>query len=429
MKIGNYDTLATTPLRKAALEIAASGYDAIDTKSAVRANVRVEDGALRVRDRSYALSSFKRIFVAGVGKCAVEAAEALEEILGERIEAGAIVDVKTSDRLTRIRPYVGTHPLPSKPNVEAASHIVELLKSAEADDLVIFIVSGGGSTLLCLPEDAGCDEEAGIFTALTRQGASISEINTVRKHLSLARGGHLAKYIHPATGVALVFSDVPGDDLQFIASGPTVKDETTVEDAERILAKYDVLRVCGIDRCGLVETPKEDKYFEHIENVLVVSNAIALDRMAATAADLGYIPRILGSQLTGEAREVAVRVADQLHAAPTGTVLLAGGETTVTVTHPGKGGRNLEFALAALPHVAEGELILPFASDGHDNTDLAGAIADGVTLKHAAEQGLDPARSLAENASYDFFTRSGDYLSTGNTGSNVSDLLIGIKTK
>ena len=328
----------------------------------------------------------------------------------------------------KIKSFEGSHPLPSETNVKAAKEIVAILSNLNENDFVIFIVSGGGSTLLCLPEDRACEEEAKIFHALMDAGADIREINVVRKHLSLARGGHLAKYAFPARGVSLIFSDVPGNNIQFIASGPTVKDETTIEDAEKILKKYDIPRICEIPECGLIETPKENKFFNSVENIIVVSNEIALQAMAQKAKELGFEAKIKTNSLIGRTREAAKNIIEELHAAEAKTVFLYGGETTLVMhSTKSRGGRNLYFALSALRYLKDDELIVGLASDGRDNGDFAGAICDKITKEKAFAEKLDIIEYIEANNEYPFFEKVGDYILTGVTGSNISDLIIAIK--
>ena len=427
MKIQNYNELATTELRKAALSIVEAGLEAIDTKKVIRDTVSVVNGTLVIQGKSYAMPPDGRVIVAGVGKCALEAAEALEEILGDSLYGGIVLHITGEPKLKKIATIQGTHPLPSDQNVHGASLFVDILKNRNENDLIIFVVSGGGSTLLCLPEDKVCVEEISITQALIRAGATIQEVNTIRKHLSLARGGYPAQHAYPARIVSLIFSDVPGDDFQFIASGPTVKDTTTTEEAENILHKYAILKTCGIEKCGLVETPKDDKYFANIQNVLIVSNWTALEAMAAKAQELGFNPIIRTATLSGEARAIGLSLAAELHTSPSKTVLLYGGETTVTVSGQGRGGRNLEVALSALADIRDNELITSIASDGHDNGSYAGAICDTTTKARVAQEGEDSATHLADNDTYPFFEKIGNRLETGYTGSNVSDLLIALK--
>ena len=428
MKIKNFEELAVNGMRQAVLEIAEAGLNGIDTKSILRKSVKIEDGNLSVYDEKFLLKEGGRIFVVGVGKCAADGAEELENILGNRLSAGAVIDVKETRKLKTIKSYVGTHPLPSEENIEAIKEIVKILKNLDEDDLVIFIVSGGGSTLLCLPDDKGCLEERGIVQTLMKAGAPIQEINVVRKHLSFARGGYLAKYAYPAKIISLIFSDVPTDDIQFIASGPTVRDTTTIQDAEEVLAKYEVLRVCGIEKCGLIETPKEENYFKSVKNIVIVSNRTALDAMRMKAENLGFRVEICTNCISGEAREAGKRIIGELAGAFPKTVLLYGGETTVTVKGHGKGGRNMELVLSALKGIRDGQIIMAIATDGVDNTEFAGAICDILTKEKAKAEGLDPKKFLQNNDSYHFFEKTGDYIITGKTGSNVSDLIIAIKS-
>jgi len=279
-----------------------------------------------------------------------------------------------------------------------------------------------------LPKDRASKEEVPMMQALIDAGATIQEINTIRKHLSYARGGNLAKDAYPARVISLIFSDVVGDDLSFIASGPTVKDETTMDDAVAVLAKFKILKKCGMEQCGLIETPKDDNYFANVSNELVVSNLHAFEAMKSAAARLGLAAEIRGSALTGDANEVGKMIADAVRAAPPRTALLWAGETTVTVHNPaGRGGRNLELAASALRFVGEGEEILSFASDGRDHGAFAGAICDTITRKAAGDSGVDPETFRASDDTYALFEKIGNYVVTGDTGSNVSDLMIGLK--
>jgi len=318
--------------------------------------------------------------------------------------------------------------LPSTENLRAAEAIVAALGGLTEKDLVIFIISGGGSTLLFFPEDPASREEIPIMTALINAGATIQEINIIRKHLSRARGGNLAKAAYPARVVSLIFSDVVGDELSSIASGPTVKDMTTIEDAAAVLVKYNVLQTCNLEKCGLIETPKEDNYFAKVSNILVVSNRHALEAMQTTAARLGFAAEIRGSELTGDADDVGKMIVDAIRAASPHTALLWAGETTVTVRNPaGRGGRNLELCASALRFVDDGEEVLSFASDGRDHGAFAGAICDTITRKAAIDARVDTESFRAANDTYALFEKIGNYVMTGDTGSNVSDLIIALK--
>ncbi len=430
--IQNKSILEETPLRRDALALVEVGYTSLDTGNVLRKAVHLEGDTLTIAGHSHTLLPGKGVWVVGAGKCAIAGAAALEEILGERIAGGVVVDVADTTHclpLQKITCLIGTHPRPTDVNVEAAQHIRDILEPLQEEDIVIALVSGGGSTLLCLPhnESLTCTREAEAFDELTDAGASIEEMNTVRKHISRARGGWLAQYAYPARLENLVFSDVPGNDLSVIASGPTVKDETTVDQAEEIIKKYSVKSLAGV---ALLETPKDDECFSRTRNTLLVTNDRALHAMEKAAQERGYTPSIVTDRYAGEAREIAARVHKELQDAPAGSVLLYGGESTVTLgEHPGKGGRNQELALAALSSIGEGEIIIPFASDGHDNTDHAGAVCDTITKAHAAAQGLSPDDYLRTHRSYDFFEKTGDALITGNTGTNVSDIIIALKAR
>lgn len=428
MKIQNLEALTTTDARRELLAIAEAGLEAIDTDRVLRGMMRIEDNSLFLGGVKIELTSTKKIIFIAIGKCAAEAAAVAESVLGDRITRGVVVDVKICPvGLSQIKTFCGTHPLPSDENMNAAEAIVESLKGLTENDLVIFVVSGGGSTLLFLPEDRRDRNEKLVFTALTDAGADIHEMNVVRKHMSLARGGYLAQYAYPARIVSFIFSDVIGDDLSSIASGPTVKDLTTSEDAAKVLAKYNVLKTCNIEKCGLVETPKDDKYFEHATNILAVSNVFALNAMRKAAEAMGYRVEIRSTTLAGEAADVARMAAESLHAAPPRTALLWGGETTVTVHGKGNGGRNITVCAEALSDIKEGEEILSLASDGRDHGPYAGAICDTMTAKAAVDGGADVQAYLADNNTYPLFEKIGQYIMTGDTGSNVSDLLIALK--
>ena len=425
--IKNFDSLAETDARRDALSIVEAGYAAIDVEAAILREVRTMGGMLCIGERTCSSSSAGRIFFIGIGKCAIAAARAVETALGERLAGGIALDVSPLKEhgLQKIEAFIGTHPLPTQVNMDATKRIVEFLTGLTAQDVVIMLISGGGSTLLCMHNEAmTCLDESILLSELTRQGASIEKINTVRKHISEARGGGLAKAAYPAEVIALIVSDVPGNNASFIASGPTVKDTTSVADAKRILADYGV----SDERIIFHETPKEDKYFERVQNILFLTNKNALNGMAAEVSQRGYHATIVNDRFFGEAAELGRAIAAKLHDAPPRSAFLYGGETAVTLgTNPKKGGRSQELALAALDDLKDDELIAAFASDGRDNTEYAGAIADAATARHAHEKNLVALGYLATHGTYDFFTGTGDFILTGYTGSNVSDLVVALK--
>ncbi len=422
MIIKNYEELAVTPLRKNALEIIDAGLQSINTVKSISENVRLTENRLKIDGKEFSLHDIERVFVVGIGKCAFEAGETLEKILGDRLTGGIVLDVYKGE-LHKIKSFAGTHPFMSEINIDVTKEIITLLNGLTEKDLVIFVISGGGSALLCQPNNFTCQDESLIVDCLVKSGVPIHELNTVRKHLSLARGGYLAQYAYPAKVISLIFSDVPGDNLEFVASGPTIKDTTSIEDAEKILEKYGALETCA-KSITLIETPKDSKYFENVSNILLISNSTALEAMKEKSAELGYGARIVTSEFSGEARKLGPRILSELSKEKSRTVLLYGGESTVTVKKSGKGGRNLELALSALSEVKSGQLLASVATDGRDNTEYAGAIADEFSAKYPEAGKVESKKYLDENASFEFWKKNGGYLSTGITGSNVSDIII-----
>ncbi len=416
--IKNYDALATNPLRKDALDILEAGYEAILTKNVIRGAVTREGDTICIKEMNVCFDDYERVFFVGVGKCAVDAGEALEEIIGDKITEGIVLDVK-SGIFKKLVSRVGTHPYPTEANVEAAREIKAMLEKTTEKDLVLTVISGGGSSLLCLPHELKCESITKITKSLMDSGAPIHEINTVRKHLSEIQGGWLAQMAYPAKVVSLIFSDVPGNDIGTIASGPTVLDATTKADAEKILMKYDVFKTCEVPYCEILETPKDEKYFKNVHNILVVTNDTALTAMAQKASDLGYGAVICSNCAQGEAREFGKKIASDEYAVK--GCYLYGGETTVTVSGKGTGGRNQEVVLATFPYMREGMLIAGAASDGWDNGDVAGAIADKEIFDSAQDMKLNSEDFLKENNSYEFFKRINGQIKTGRTGANVAD--------
>jgi glycerate-2-kinase len=420
--IDNFDELATTDARTDALTILEAGYSAIETETVLRKHLSRKGSVLKVQERRYDLAEYERVFFIGIGKCAASAGCVIEEVLGEHLTDGIVVDIQGAV-LSKLVCMVGTHPLPSRANVAAAQSVADMLEDATERDLVLTLISGGGSALLCLPNDMACEQIAEITQELMHAGASIDEMNTVRKHTSRIQGGYFAKLAHPARVVSLIFSDVPGNDMSVIASGPTVLDTTTQEDAERILAEYGVMDKCTLPHCELLETPKEEEYFSTVDNFLLLTNETALNRMKRMAEALGYTAEVKNVRLEGEAREVGEMLAQENMAQR--SCFIYGGETTVTMTgQTGNGGRNQEVALGALLALSDGRLVLSAASDGCDNGSAAGALADMVLYTHSEDLRLDAKSHLENNTSYDFFDQAKGHIRTGSTGSNVSDFFI-----
>lgn len=426
---------------------------------AMMARVLVLDGHwLRVTTESechaYDLSRFRRLFVLGAGKASARMALGLERVLGDRIADG-VVAVKDGYRegLSRVRLLTAGHPVPDERSVAAARAVLALAGQAGPDDLVIVLVSGGGSALLAAPLAAPghaltlADKQA-VTRALLACGAPIQDINRVRKKLSAIKGGRLAQAIAPAQSLSLVLSDVVGDDLDAIASGPTVPDATPPAAVLEVLARYglsghlppEAERLLWDVAGGLVpDTPKaDDPAFAASRTVLIGTNHQALLAARDKAEALGYETLILTSHLTGEAREMArlfLGLAQDLavHGLPVRppACIIAGGETTVTLHGPGKGGRNQEMALAYLDGLARGAkdaagaVFLAAATDGGDGpTDAAGAFASLPILRRGQALGLDTARFLAANDAYHYFQAVGQLLVTGPTNTNVCDIKV-----
>ena len=417
--IKNFSDLATTPNRQLALEIIEAGMIAIRTEAVIKSSVFIKDDFLHIKDlfgreEKFDLGKFKRIKVVGFGKSAPEAALALEQVLGSRIKAGAVIGLyKVLGKY--IESFAGTHPRPSEANVLASKEIVKLVENSSKDDLIIAIVSGGGSSLLCYP-DSECAESTKLYDAFLKSGRTISEINTVRKHLSLLKGGGLAKLAYPATVLSLIFSDIPGDIFEAVASGPTYQDQTTVADAEK------VIRENNLGEFNLIETPKEDKYFENVHNFVLVSNKVAVRKMAEKAEAFGLKVNIVSTDLYDEVDKALERI---FSAKGENSAVLAAGEPRVFVTKAGgRGGRNLFMALKAIKKRALDSVFVSFASDGLDNSEVAGAIVDRNTVEKVEKLNLDVDDYLNRFDSYSFFQKAGDMIVTGPTGANVSDLMV-----
>ena len=433
------------------LAIFRAGLAAVDPQEAVKRVLRLSGDDLRVGERSYRVKDFKRIVVVGAGKAGAPMAQAVEGVLGDRLEGGlVIVKYGYTAALEKVEVVEGGHPIPDEAGQRGANDLLEMVKGLGEDDLVLCLISGGGSALLPVPvEGVGLAEKQETTKILLESGASIHEINAIRKHLSRIKGGWLAKAAAPATVVSLVLSDVIGDDLDVIASGPTVGDRSTFAECLRVIERYHlesrippaVWDHLQKGAAGTVqETPKpDDPVFRTAYHLIVGSNILCLEATARKAEELGYHTRILSSLVEGETREVAkahgailkeiIRTGKPL--APPACII-SGGETTVTIHGKGKGGRNQEFVLACGMEIAgwEGAAVFSAGTDGTDGpTDAAGAFADWRMAERAQEMGLDPNAALRENDSYPFFERLGDLIITGPTNTNVMDvrILIGFR--
>jgi hydroxypyruvate reductase len=429
-------------LRKQALRIFGAALRAADPQEAVLRHVRLDGETLVAGRKRYRLGGFREICVIGAGKASAQMARAVERLLGKRIRGG-VVNTKYGHgcALRRINVIECGHPVPDRAGESGAEQIAAIASAAGADDLVICLISGGASALLPLPAPPVTLEEKQETTRLLLAcGANIHEINCIRKHISGIKGGQLARLAYPATVLALILSDVTGDDLDTIGSGPTVADRSTFADARAIFEKYSIwnkaprgVRQRIADKAP--ETPKPgDRIFDRMQNLIVGSNRLAVDAAAREARALGFRAMVLSTFIEGEARE-----AGRFHAAIAREIVamgrplkppacvISGGETTVTIRGSGLGGRNQEFALAAAIDIAglSDVVILSGGTDGTDGpTDAAGAIADGRTVSRAQGSGLDASDFLARNDSYHFFEDLGDLIKTGPTGTNVADVRI-----
>src|SRR3972149_4463742 len=384
------------------ISIFKAGVDAVNPYKLILQSLKIDCNILNIKDVSYDLSRFNNIIVIGAGKATASMAQAVENILGDRISRGVIVvKYEHTSPLKKIRQIEAGHPLPDEAGVKGTEEILRLLEGADEKTLVICLLSGGGSALLVSPsEGITLNDKIETTRLLLSAGADIEGLNTVRKHLSKVKGGRLSEIPYPATLITLMLSDVIGDRLDVIASGPTVPDNSTFKDAMDVIKKYNL-----VDKL-----PAKEK-----------------------AVSMGYETEIISSELQGEARDVGRWFAKRAKGLKEARCLISGGETTVTVKGNGLGGRNQELALTFALEIegTKGITMLSAGTDGTDGpTDAAGAIVDEETISKAKKLGLDPERYLNTNDSYNFFKKL-DFLSgerfhviTGPTGTNVMDIQI-----
>ena len=436
--------------REILLDIAEKAINSVDPKNAIQKYVQFErdDDILHIENYNFDLKKLQRIFVVGGGKASGTMAEALEAILGDKITSGEVNilrGTKSSFKTRSINLNEADHPVPSIDGINGVKKMLDLVDEAKEDDLIIALISGGGSALMPAPAgEISLEEKQQITMGLLKSGATIHEINTVRKHISNFKGGQLAKYAckHGASLISLILSDVVGDPLDSIASGPTAPDETHFQDAIEILQRYKLWdetpetikrRLNDGVAQKIPETPKEMPPFCH--NVIIGSNFSACTAAKLRAEELGLNSLILTSSMEGEARHIGIAfaaIAKEIHThghpLPKPCAIIAGGETTVTVTGTGKGGRNQEICLGAAMKLREKMDGVAFGSIGTDGidgpTDAAGALIDPSTILRAREKGLDPQKRLENNDAYHFFQELSDLVLTGPTGTNVMDLII-----
>jgi glycerate 2-kinase len=475
-----HETLKSAPWGGSVASILATALEAVEPAEAVRRHVQRIGELLSVDGQLYDLRRFKRVWVVGAGKAGAPMAGSMASILGEHLTGGVVVvkeghlggpeavfdatQVVSSPGLpsaieasrlpeaTGVHEFVlpdslhlveAGHPIPDERGAAGAAQIAALLANLNEDDLVIGLISGGGSALLVSPASgvALADLQA-LAEALLTSGASIDEINCLRKHLEQLKGGGLARLAAPASLATLILSDVVGDPLDVIASGPTVPDPTSYADAWEVVERYQLQerlpagaanRLRGGCRGELPDTPKPgDPLFEQVQNVIIGNNLQAAQAALRQAQVEGFHSFLLTTRLQGEARQagrflaaIAGQIASTGEPLPRPACLVAGGETTVTLSGDGLGGRNQELALGAVADLAglENIALITLATDGGDGpTDAAGAIVTGRSLARARQMGLEPAQFLARNDAYHFFASLGDLIRTGPTRTNVTDL-------
>jgi glycerate 2-kinase len=434
-----------TRLRRHALKIFDAALRAADPVEAVLRHVRVDKSALNAGRRRYRLDAYRSIYVIGAGKASAAMAVAVERLLGKRI-TGGLINTKYGHvaRLRRVQLNECGHPVPDEAGVRGAAGIAEIAAAAGESDLLICLISGGASALAPAPAPPiTLAEKQETTKLLLRSGANIHEMNAVRKHISSLKGGQLARLASPATVLSLMLSDVIGDDLDVIGSGPTAPDSSTFAIAASLLDKYGIRsteptavrdRIERGVKGEVAETPKPgDPIFDRVQNLVVGSNALAVDAAAVEAKKLGYRPLVLSTFIEGETRDIGrahAAIAKEIVAsgrpvkAP--ACVISGGETTVTIRGDGLGGRSQEFCLAAAIDLAGLPVDVALLSGGTDGTDgptdAAGAVAFSDTISRARSLGLDATAYLARNDSYRFFERIGDLIKTGPTNTNVMDI-------
>ncbi len=417
--IKNFDSLASTLQRKKALEIVEAGLEAIQPQKVLGSELSIKNSELTIHDKKVNLDNYERVYIVGFGKGSAGIVKYLEKLLGEKLTEGWDIDL-VDETFKKIHYTKGTHPLPSQINIDFTNLVVNSLSDLGENDLVLVVICGGGSAMfesLAIP----LEELEKLNQEMLRSGATIEEMNIIRKYVSVVKGGGFAKILAPARVVSLICSDVPGNDISTIASGPTVMDKHTNEEAMVILKKY---KIDAIYPSELIDLPKAKEFFENVQNILLVSNKTALSAMEEKAKALGLSVRIYTDKLQGDARELGKKLIEETKP---DEVLLVGGESTMKVTGNGKGGRNQALVLSALPFIKDDTILVAFDSDGMDYFGYAGAIGDIQTVEKAKELDLSQKEYSDNDDSYHFFEKVGDGIDTGKLESNVSDLYVVLK--
>jgi hydroxypyruvate reductase len=438
-------TLRHHPEGEKITRILAAALAAVEPEAAVCQHLQRQGEQMTVGDRTYNLEDYQRIFLVAAGKAGIPMSRAAARLLGNRLTAGiAIVKDKPPSQLPipHCQILTGGHPLPTVDSIESTRQLAALLAGVTERDLVLILISGGASALMAQPT-VSLPNLQQLTAALLACGANINEINTLRKHLDRVKGGGLARLAQPASTVTLILSDVVGNSLDAIASGPTVPDSTTFQDAWAVLERYDLLNKVPQSAVNYIqagvggkfpETPKAgNPLFEKVQNQLVGSNRQAAEAALKVAREEGFNALLLTTYAQGEARgvgrllaAVAREIVETGQPISPPACLILGGETTVTLCkNPGKGGRNQELALAAVGEMAglSGAILVALATDGGDGpTDAAGAVVTGETAARAKKQQLDFEAALKNNDAYPFFAALDDLLKPGATETNVNDL-------
>ena len=425
-----------------------SALKAVDPLLIVQKTVSLNDGKIEVRRKQYASSEYRKIFVIGIGKASQSMTMGIKQILNEDLDSGLVVTKRANKNISdlllpNIRTIIGDHPIPGTNSLYAADELIQFTSKITKDDLVICLISGGGSALVTKPVNGIPLEELQELTVhLLKCGATIDEINTIRKHLEIIKGGGLAKMLFPAQIITLVLSDVIGDSLSMIASGPTTSDTTSFNDAYKIIEKYhlkkrvsnNILNYLNQGINGIVpETVKnDDPILEKVHHEILGNNQSASQAGKLMAEEEGFSSKVITNKLQGNAIAVGKELGSFIreirqnnHKLEKPVCLIAGGETTVIVKGNGLGGRNQELALACAIEIEglENVCMVALATDGEDGaTDAAGAIITGETITKARLKGSNPEESLANNDSYHFFEKNDCLIKTGSTGTNVNDL-------
>ncbi len=427
--------------------ILGAALSAVDPKTAVLNSLLRKNYQLEVDQEIYNLVEYDRVIIIGAGKAGQPMAEAVQQVLGDKIDIGLIIvkeGYKSTNYLLKgIKIVEAGHPIPDMRGVKAAEQIIELLEDTSQRDLVICLISGGGSAVFVAPVEGVSIQDLQTLTEiLLASGATVNEINTLRKHLDRVKGGQLARYTYPAKTISLILSDVVGDPLDIIASGPTVPDRSTFDDAIAVLRHYQIedqipasIRdYLMLGKAGMVgETPKPgEKLFINVNNFIIGSNRTASQAAYDQAIKEGFNSIILSNYLQGEASQagrflatILRQVASHNQPIPRPACIIVGGETTVTIRGDGLGGRNQEVALGAVAELdgLEDIAFITLATDGGDGpSDAAGAVVTGKTYQRGQTLDLDPVSFLVMNDAYNYFKPLGDLLITGPTQTNVNDL-------